>query len=1664
MTIVAFEAIVNRGEYISAHFLAELLPNELKGLRKTWAAAERTGRPSSRSGVRSLGREYFRAKVRITEGEGDPDTELRGLNDALLAALAYVESDGKGDRVVDRSAAAHTGAGGHSRLRRAELEVLRGDKVRRVPVSLAVKGPSGIELIALDVSWSTDAELVVADPADGGAELLAPIALDGQQEITGAAEAVSYLFGCDDLSAPRYVLLLAGGAAVLADRTAWHEGRFLAVSVDAALDRNLADDGGELEAVSALFGAESLLTEGGVAGFLDNLVEEGRKHAVGVSKELREGLRQSVELIAQEVLDRITEAGGDPAELGGSADLASRLTRESLRYLYRILFLLYAEARPELGILPSKDDAYQDGYGLARLGELVSYDLPEESQDGTHFHESLDLLFRLVDQGHRAFEGPADADRAGTAEPEDGETVALDADGIRFEALRSDLFGADATPLIGEVRIEGRRVETKLRNKVLWQVLNLLMLSRSKNGKGGRGFISYAQLGINQLGAVYEGLMSYTGFFAAEDVFEVAKPDTDGLAGTWVVPYRNADDYDDEVFVKRRDELTGSMKRVLHRKGSFVYRLSGRERQRSASYYTPEVLTRSTVKHALAELLDQDATTTRARDILDLSVCEPALGSGAFLNEAINQLAAEYLRRRAAELTAETGVDRQLPPDRYEAELQKVKAYLALHNCYGVDLNQTAVELAEVSLWLNAMHRGLKAPWFGLHLRRGNSLIGARRAVYAAEALKKKAWLTTVPTDRPLLDGAEEGAFRAGEEVHHFLLPAKGWGAVADAKQAKELARAERDRLAEWRKKVTATPSTAQVKRLLALATRVERLWELTQRRLVVSEREVRRDIAVWEVEVERPLPSSSGTVPREKVEAALHEPGAPRGRLKLVMDAWCALWFWPVGQPDMPEPPSLEDWLAFCEAVLGVPPAKAKAKSTKGGSAAGLDDAFGLFGDTGDFDKLEIDDSFDRTMSQCADMPSVMLRFPWLSEVEVIRQREGFFHWELEFAHVFASGGFDLQVGNPPWLKFEWDDDLAVAEHDAWFGLVEKAPVALKSDRRAAALADSSAVASYLLDVASWAGISGHLGSPIDHPLLFGMQTNLYVNFMERAWRNLNRYGSAALIHEENHFAVPAGGSFRAATYPRLRRHFQFGNNLLLFEEVDNNKNFGISVYGSPREIEFVQIARVVHPSVVDHSFEHAGGGELPGIQFPEGGWDRRPHRERIVRVSGSTLGDWAALIDPPGTPATQARALRPVSTADNQALLALSKFPERMGSGFWWSRELDEAGAKADGIIEWRTHAPGSWSEVVLQGPHFSIATPFAKQANPGCKSNKDYSAWNLLELPEFALPRVNYARACSVKDFELARRAWDDIPSGRFFRVAWRRMITSNTERSLQAAILPPGPTHVHTVHSLAFSEVRNTGVTAGLWASLVIDYLVKVSGSAEANIALLRGLPAPLSHPLTSPLLLRTLRLNCLTRDYAPLWEELFEDAWLKDRWTDPVSTRPRIQDVEPAWSMATPLRTEYDRRMALVEIDALVAVMLGLTAEQLCAMYRSQFAVLRKYEWEMFFAPDGHKIGAATHNVGIRQTPEEAAVVKAWVKATRNGDPTPEIPEGWVKPNRETEMTRAHADFTARLLAGEYGDYAAYAAEHGDHGDLLGRDRGAHALSTTTSAFAPEESR
>jgi hypothetical protein len=216
-----------------------------------------------------------------------------------------------------------------------------------------------------------------------------------------------------------------------------------------------------------------------------------------------------------------------------------------------------------------------------------------------------------------------------------------------------------------------------------------------------------------------------------------------------------------------------------------------------------------------------------------------------------------------------------------------------------------------------------------------------------------------------------------------------------------------------------------------------------------------------------------------------------------------------------------------------------------------------------------------------------------------------------------------------------------------------------------------------------------------------------------------------------------------------------------------------------------------------------------------------------------------------------------------------------------------------------------------------------------------------------------------------------------------------------------------------------------LVAGLWASLPFDYLVKVSGMSKVNKETVDRFPAPLDHSAASYLLLRTLRLNCLTQDYAPLWEELYEAGFAEDGWTAPFAARPALGVSEREWTMGTPLRFDFDRRAALVEIDALAALMLGLAAEQLCLMYRAQFAVLRKYEYAMYFDVQGRKIARDHHAMGVKQNKDDYKILHAWVaERGLECEAPPELADRYrgpfCKPDREAEMRAAYAEFACRL--------------------------------------------
>ena len=1561
---MSYDSLTNRGDYLSPHYLAEVLPRELAkkdGLRAHWTQQDKEGNPSPVRELRALKRGYFAARPDLADfaqraADGDPvsedehrshDKAVKKQNDDVLRALGFAASRG----VVDVARSGET-----------------------FGVSVAYQGQN---VVAIDCGWAADTDAALAP--DRAGRLLDPVETGNNERITTGAKLVRWLFDTEE--PPRYVLLLHGGVVILADRLAWAEGRYLAVSLDTAIDRA---DQPELETIAALFSADVLQppAEGGTEQ-LAHWVDESRKHAVGVSAELREGLRESVQIIANEVLNQIRSHGLAPGDIAEPGDLARELGRDALRYLYRILFLLYAEARPELGILPADDQDYMAGYSMQRLGELVARRLiGEEARTGFHLYESLDLLFRMVNNGHRA---RGNASTEGLSEGE----------GLRFEPLKADLFEPKKTQLIGRIPDprsddETPRLDTRLRDEALYKVLRRLMLAKGsgKKGKNQRGgFISYAQLGINQLGAVYEGLMSYTGFIAAEELYEVAKKG-DPSGGSWMIPASKVPFYGDDVFVKEKDENgfpTGE--RIRYHPGSFVYRLAGRDRQTSASYYTPQSLTSVTVQLALEQRVKEQGGEVTPDEVLHWRVCEPALGSGAFLNEAIDQLAALYLRLREEE----TG-DRLEPQERALA-LQKIKAHIALHNCYGVDLNETAVELAEVSIWLNVMHRGLQAPWFGLHLVRGNSLIGAGRRLYPPDKLAKGEWLKAVPADHPF----SSGRIPVGH-IHHFLLPAEGWGAVAGEKEARELAPEVTKLLNEWRKGIRKPPSPrkplgqklSQVQRLQDLAGRAEYLWSLVIDRLRISEREISRTIDVWGAPAS---PVAQEAKPRDEILADLTSPGTPFWRLKTVMDAWCALWFWPVDKAALldgshptyatepaPEPVTIEpapepspvfpatyvkaslfddeseqltlttaaprkpspakksrivrpvvplkdfeDWLEFAESVLGrqdIP-----------------EDSL-----IADFKRLsELADYEDQLQIYMGMDPFQVLggRFPWLDTVADIATQQGFFHWELQFAQVFSDGGFDVQLGNPPWVRPIWDEDAVLAEFEPWFELIEKSPVDEQRRRRGGILSSATARIFYNSELTDQAALQAFFGQISTYDLLVGTQPDLYRAFMIRTWRNIGPHGSVGLLHPDTHFGGGREKVLRGEAYLRLRIHGDFVNAVQRFfpRPVGDTTHFGVHIYGRPKEIGFAHLSWLTDAEELPRSLTLAQSGELPDGWGPKSGtpgvrymgeWDSRPHPARVIQVDRETLSIWQRLTGDNDVPVDQARLLSPVSTEEQDAIRVLSHYSMRLGqfdpqisSGF------HENGAKKEGLIKYELSNPGDWSRVILKGIQIGLANPIFKP--PDANSN-DAFGLDPVSMPIDEVPRTEYRRAADEPRYEAAQDQWVDRKSGttkryaEFYRLAWREMIAPNTERSLYAAMIPPGPVHVHSVHSMALADNEATALVSGFWCSLPLDYLVRIVGKSNLLVSSAKALPfGSKDHPLASALLLRAMRLNCLTNAYADLWVDVYDEAWQTDTWACSWEGLPPLAEIGQTWKYSTPLRSERARRSALVEIDALVAV-------------------------------------------------------------------------------------------------------------------------------------------
>lgn len=1451
---------------------------------------------------------------------------------------------------------------------------------------------SYLEVRGLATSQESSPLLIVfASPVDDVADLLvkdAPTLLEpivqpaetGSERLESTGSVAKYLSKrfVED-TPPGLALVLAGSTMLLTAAEKWQEGRYLAIDLGLLFERNDTKRGGAVDRFLAATTARALAPSTDGTTWFTEVFEDSVKHTEKVSEDLREAVQTSIELIANDVVTRRRRKNLPPLPEAEAQVLA----KQSLRFLYRILFLLFAEASPELEVVPTGSTEYEAGYSLDRLRDLALVDIPTKGE-GTHLFESLHVLFTQIQNGHNDL-------RLAEATPASDDTADM-SEGLVFHPLEADLFSTAATAHIDEVGLS---------NTTLQAVLQLLLLSK-ETAKKVRGFISYAELGINQLGRVYEGLMSYTGFFAEADLFEVA-PKGDASKGSWVIETDRAEHIAAEDFVREPDERTGEMTPVIHRRGSFVFRLSGRDRQQSASYYTPEVLTQFTVSQALAELLSEDTT---ADDILALTVCEPALGSGAFALEAVNQLAAEYLRRKQNE------AEQRIDPADYPQELQKTKAYIALHNVYGVDLNATAVELAEISLWLDTMVAGLSSPWFGLRLRRGNSLVGARRSVYSRTAVKDKTWLKSTPSKTTAED-------RDPQNIYQFLLPADGWGAAADAKEGKALAPEAVRTLKNWRKSVRVklgdTKTKPQVDRVVALSKQVDTLWAIALKRLEIAEAETHRSIGVWgQAEA-----SQGSTVTRTQIEDKLSDPNGAYQRLRRIMDAWCALWFWPLAETEV-SPPSVEAWIEVCEQLLGKPVEESKRKQVVGQGS--ILDAMS-WGGLNDFEDNQ------RIYSRAAnDIETVLEAHPWLRVTERIANEQGFFHWELDFATIFDRGGFDLQLGNPPWVRPRGDVEALLAEGDPWWQLAHKPSEAAKKEMREKTLQPNGMTKLVLdgsTDVVCTAAFAADVAT---YPLIAGTQPDLYRCFMEQTWSHASPKGITGLIHPESHFTDDKATNLRRTSYRRLRRHWQFINELQLFE-IHNLVTYGVHIYGRECEnsSDFLMASSLYHPATVERSLVHNGDGAEPGIKTTSGEWDTSPHSHRILRIQTEELEAWRNTLGVFDVPASETKMVYTVNRASSAVLGKIASNARIASLTPRFSRGWDESVDRKKGRFKTQWGEPSSWDDVILQGPSFFVGNPYYKGPNSTMKSNKDWSEIDLEALEADAVPVTSYKPIRDGKYDQLYTH-WD-LPNGDrvaardYYRIAWRRMAANTGERTLIPAILPPSAAHVDGVFSLAL-PTRNASdlvLLLGSLSSLLSDFSVRVAPKSDIRAGTVERLPLPdPDHPLVRDLAARALLLNSLTSAYADLWNSLTDlnstdQAWIGG-YGYPDTVSMDVLDYE--WSEDSPLRLAADRRQAQVEIDALVALMLGVTADELCSIYRTQFPVLYKYDTQRdHFDQNG------------RLVPPE--VLKAWQKlgdsageddlsATNAQGFTYTYAPPFAVLDREADMRIAYAEFEQRL--------------------------------------------
>lgn len=1505
--------ITNKNEYFTNHYFSTVFEENASATISGWNARAR-GPEEIRtpwSLLRQNARQYYTAHDKFVRSSVNMQTlsNIRSLADHYLRSLGYPE---------------------------AKSEVVTVDDGLSIPVYLELTKKNGAPLlwVLLSASKESDAgimESFVFNADDVEEDSLGIFSKRILTELPNEDLVNKILFAAAE--PPRFVMLIGMNQIALIDRNKWNEKRYLQFELEEIFSRL---ENTTLQAMAVLLHKDSLCPDDGKI-LLDELDEQSQKNASGVSQDLKYALRESIELLGNEVLyDMKTRLGcdleADPVDAG-------QLTLECLRYMYRMLFVLFIEARPELGYAPIKAQSYYLGYSLESLRDIADHirEEVEDVGDGYYLHETLSKLYELIYDGY-----PKTEEELKKATSSDSLH-----DMFLIAPLKAHIFDPEYTKII---------TASKLRNSCMLRIIDLMSLTRATGKKKQRrGRISYANLGINQMGAVYEALLSYRGFIAEQDLYEVKRAGDrfNELDVGYFVPEAELDQYTEDERVRyEHGEKKGKLR--MYEKGTFIYRLAGREREKSASYYTPEVLTKCLVKYALKELLE-DKT---ADEILELTVCEPAMGSAAFLNEAINQLAEAYISRKEKETGVIIGYE-----DRFN-ELQKVKMYIADRNVYGIDLNPVAVELAEVSLWLNTIYEGGFVPWFGTQLVNGNSLIGARRQVYRIEnaqaTSKGMRWYELEPERVPL------GKKRMPKkQIYHFLLGDPGMCNYTD-KVIKSLESENIKKMAKWRKTFTAPINDDEVITLLRLSAVIDDLWEAQVNLRKEVDAKTQDALSVFGHRDE--IADSHTTIrQKDKIFSELYKSehmknAGPYARLKFAMDYWCALWFWPIDQADLL--PTRSEFLFDMSLILeGTMASVNVSDSAKDGQ---------LFLFPTEMEQMASDILDTYGTDTIVDIPRLRQENQRLDLAAKIAEQNKFMHWELEFADLFAErGGFDLVIGNPPWIKLEWQEQNVLGEKRPLCS-IRKNTATQVAEMRATLLTIPGMKVLYYKEYQSIVGMQNFLNSLQNYSELQGTSINLYTCFLPQAWRYSSKIGYSAFVHQENVYSDADKGIIRKILYPRLRCHYQFINQKKLFD-IGNTRQYSLNIYGSPQKtIGFDTISNLFVPSTIDACYENDDDSIEISIKDKTGNWNTKGNRSRIVRVTPASLKTFVKVFDQSNEWMSAKLPSLHISTfAETLKCFAeCEKSFSDLGDALFATGLWNETAGEKNKWFRYSPSYPSTPYTAILSSPMIGCGNPLYQGANRKCLTHRAFSNIDLTTVDDGFIQRCKYIPDTSPQKYKslFPQTPWKSSYAEEY-RIVCRRRLDNEGANSLITTIIPPGIAHVDTIFGMAINSDSFPAIAASMM-SLVFDFFVRTLRKSDFLMNTLLSLPLLEGTRQEKSLIHRAMLLSCVSKWYSELWEKNYDISFNDDCWSkkDSRLDETLFSLANKNWNSRCWIRNDYARRQALVEIDVLTAMALNMSKEQLVGIYRVQFSVMQQYESNTWYDANGRIV--FTSNRGL----------------------------------------------------------------------------------------------